>query len=363
MKRALAVALAVVQVTLCLAAGAADDFSVGVAGLRRKWYAVPTGLDLKATYKGLTLVEGLDTILFAKAGGGYEDRLLFRDPSTGEPYADRNDTSQETQFGYVWADFQWELAFIQGILPKEGGGNLLEAFAYYRGRFDTMLEGAGTTPAFPDWDGLFYTGFMGGLSWNGLGQDRHGVKSGIYAEASAEWGPGFLNADLADFWRISAEVSGALPLFDLPGERNVLSAYLADFVAADYADGTAIPAYVNQSFGGRDLRDSLGTCVRGYAFTAYDTKLKAVNNLELRLNGPAFGSDRLYPVAYAFLDSGYYQGYSGAIAAADDSGCLASVGGGFALNILDIAQLGIAVAWPLAEKTSFWWSAKLFLHF
>jgi len=357
MRRSLALALALAQSLFCLAAATADGVDFGLAGVRRKWYVVPTGIDVAASYRLPPLFDGRDTLLCAKAGGGYEDRRLFRDPASREPLDPEAD-----EIEYIWADFQWDLAFVQGLAPKASGGNLLEAFAYYRGRFDRILEGADRTPGFEDWDGLFYTGVMAGLSWNALDHDGHGVRSGLYAEASFEWGPGFLN-ELADFWRADAKLSTALPLFDLPGERNVLSGYLADFIQADYADGSRIPAYVNQTFGGRELRDSLGASVRGYAQSSYDTKLKLVHNLELRVNGPAVWSAKLYPVAYFFLDSGYYAGYSGASDASDDSGFLASVGCGLAGNFLDIAQVGLAIARPLLEKSSLWWDLRLFLHF
>ena len=359
MKKASASILALALAAFATASAAAEGFSYGVAGLRRNWFAVPTGLDMYAAYEEQWLGDGLATELWAKAGGGYEARNLFRDKVTGDPLSpsDAADTN-----AYTWANFQWELGVIQGIVQGGYKADLLEAFAFYRGRFDKTVDGAGTTPAFGDWDELFYTGFIGGLSWNGLFASSHGLKSGVYAEASFEVGPGALNA-YADYWRASAKAIGALPLFGDGEDMAGFQGYLAEFVSADYADGDAVPAFVNQSFGGRDLRDSLGTCVRGYAGTAYDAKLKAVNNLEFRLLMPSFAKESLYPVAYAFFDAGYYAGYAGSSAHADDSGYLASVGGGIALDILRIAQLGVAVGQPLLEKSSFWWDIKLFLHF
>jgi hypothetical protein len=356
-----------------LALGAQDKgLSFGVDGLRIKWFAVPTGLDLTAAFKGLDLAQGPKTILFAKAGGGYEDNKIFRDDATGEPlplYSLQGGAMKRTpQVVKDWVNFQWELALIQGIIPAVDPAtkkdNLLEAFAYYRGRFDKVLSDK-TASVFPDRYDLVYTGFMGGLSLNALAVDGHGLKSGIYAEASLEGAPGALNPDKADYLRANAKLSCALPLFDMAGEKNLFSVYLADFASVDYAFGETIPLFVDQSFGGRDLRKSLGNCVRGLPETAFDSRLKAVNNLELRVNGPAFLAPTIMPIAYAFLDAGYYSGYSRAAAAAEDSGFLVSVGGGLALNLLDIAQVGVAVSpfQPVAEKSSFWFDIKLFLHF
>jgi hypothetical protein len=39
-------------------------------------------------------------------------------------------------FGFNKTNFQWEIAFLQGLSTREDGNNLLEAFAFYRGRYD-----------------------------------------------------------------------------------------------------------------------------------------------------------------------------------------------------------------------------------
>ena len=363
MKRSLAVALALAAL---VAPAFAGDFSIAPTGIRTRWWVVPTGVDLEAKYRLPSLLEGKASYLDLRAGGGWEDRSLFRDPITGEPLPNADPDGADTAVldDYTWLNFQWDLAFYQGLVPGGYKADLLEAFVMYRGRFDKTLAKAGETPAFDDWDELFYTGFMGGLCWNGLFKDRHGLREGLYAEGTFELAPGALNASLADFRRASAKAAYALPLFGEKDEMGGFQGYLIDFAAVDYAQGEAVPAYVNQSFGGRILRDSLGDCVRGYISRSYDAGLKAVNNLELRVNGPAFLKDSLYPIAFAFVDAGYYGGYAGAPAAyADDSGFLASAGGGIALSVLDLAQVSFVVAQPFAEKDSFWWAIKLFLHF
>ena len=205
---------------------------------------------------------------------------------------------------------------------------------------------------------------MGGLRWNGQFEDAHGLLDGLYAEAALELAPGALNADLASFWRASAKASYALPLFGEKDDMSGFQGYLVDFASVDYADGEAVPAFVNHSFGGLKLRNTLGDCVRGYLARSYDSRLKAVNNLEFRVNGPAFLKDKLYPLAFAFVDAGYYSGFAGAPAAdANSSGFLASAGAGLGLSVLDLVQICAVVAQPFVEKDSFWWAIKLFLHF
>lgn len=372
MKRILVAAIALA--TLCALGASADDFWWNPYGIRTKWWVVPTGVDLTATYSLPPISEGLKTLIFAKAGGGWEDRALFRDPDSGEPLA--VSTLGENVPAYTWINFQWDIALTQGLVPggfKAPGGyaaDLLEAFVFYRGRFDkTMsydggtLAGDGTVLAFADWDQELYTGFMAGLSWNGLEKDAHGAQSGLYAEAAFEYAPSALNAELADFWRASAKTIGALPVFGEKDDTAGFQGYLTDFASVDWAEGDKIPVYVNQSFGGRILRDSLGTCVRGYPLTAYDTKFKAVNNLEFRVNMPSFVKKLFYPIAFAFVDAGYFADYDGATAAASWNGCLASAGAGLAISAFDLAQVSVVVAQPFAQTSDFWWAIKLFLHF
>jgi hypothetical protein len=78
---------------------------------------------------------------------------------------------------------------------------------------------------------------------------------------------------------------------------------------------------------------------------------------------PAFAQRLVYPVAYTFFDAGYYADYAGTTSHAGDSGYLASVGGGIAFDFMRLAQVGVAIAQPLVERSSFWWDLKLFLHY
>jgi len=359
------IALTTLALGLFLSTAAAGDFSFAPTGIRTRWAAVPTGLDLELGYVLPPILDGEATYLDAKLGGGWEDRSLFRDKVSGAPLPLVDSGGKDTKaFDYTWVDFQWDIALFQGLVPGGFKADLLEAFLAYRGRFENTLEGAGTTPAFGDWDRLFYTGFMAGLRWNGQFEDAHGLLDGLYAEAALELAPGALNADLASFWRASAKASYALPLFGVEAQMSGFQGYLVDFASIDYAGGEAIPAYVNQSFGGLDLRNTLGDCVRGYLARSYDSQFKAVNNLEFRVNGPAFLKDKLYPIAFAFVDAGYYRGFSGAPSSyAQESGILASAGAGLGLSVLDLVQLSAVVAQPFTEKDSFWWAIRLFLHF
>ena len=62
---------------------------------------------------------------------------------------------------------------------------------------------------------------------------------------------------------------------------------MGDFVSIDFAGGSSIPIYVQESTGGLYPRTSLDDWVRGFETGSYGTTFKAVNNFDIRLQGPA----------------------------------------------------------------------------
>lgn len=342
-----------------------SDFKVAFEGLRMFNGFIPSGLDLSLTYTGMSMSDLAGTSLFLKAGGGYENTALLRDPATGDPW-----TGDAAGNKYDMLNFQWELAFIQGLARRGDGDNSLEVFAFYRGRFDSYKNELSDS-VFADIRGLLGTSFMAGLSYDTRELDRHRSKKGIYAEASAEWGPGFVNAN-SDFWRVSGQLRGFLPVFDIATDGgNLFNVYLAGFAGADYAAGASVPIYVQQSFGGRDLRDSLGNSVRGYGNYKFDSAFKSVANAELRLIGPAIVLYNIVPCLYGFADAGYYSGFAESANRADASGFLVSTGGGVALDLFSFVQLGVMAGVRLVDDSigyryspeNFFWGIKIFLHF
>jgi hypothetical protein len=351
-------------VVMVLAAGlmpaaADEDLAIGFAGPRFLNGFIPSGADFTVDYTGLDLGAPADTRLFLKLGGGYEDKLLLRDPATGDPLSL---VGAGEAIGYDSPNFQWEAAFIQGFSSRPDGDNALELYLFYRGRYDIYDKDLDDS-VFADAKGLFGTSFLVGASYDTVTRDRHRLKKGVHAEAGAEWGPGFVNAD-SDFWRISGKVIGFLPVLDLPTDgKNLLNMYLAALVSADLAGGESVPIYVNQSFGGRDLRDSLGNCVRGYEKASYDSLFKAVGNVELRMVGPALGLESILPYVYGFFDAGYYNGFHGSANYADETGLIMSTGGGFALGLFDFAQLGFVGGYKLVEDSLYGLDEPVFVSF
>lgn len=357
-------AAAVIAVACAIPTFAQDqDFVFRFEGPRRYNSFIPSGADLSLTYSGFSLSPQADTLLYLLAGAGYESGSLPRDPITGDPWSSSAEGNT-----YDALDIQWAMAFIQGLSRRDDGGNLVEVFAYYRGRYDVYKNDL-VDSVFADVRGIFDNSLMGGASYDSRTIGAHRSKQGLYAEATAEWGPGFVNGD-TDFWRVSSQLRGFLPVYDIPNAGgNLFNAYLAGFAGIDYADGSSVPVYVSQSFGGRTLRGSLGDCVRGYGWNKFDTAFKSVANVELRLLGPTIGVDFVVPLLYAFADAGWYSGFAESTNHASESGFLASCGGGAALDVADAIQLGVYGGLRLLDDTvyypadAFFWSIMLFAHF
>lgn len=336
------------------------DFQV--EGLRVFWFGfVPTGLDVSITWELAPLLEGRESLLFLKFGGGYEEGILYR-------YADGTPITstagiQEERLLRRRPNGQLELGPIQGLRWSEAlNRNLLESFLLYRGRYAYYYDAYQVTPylfqssEFTDSAGLFGNSLLAGLSYDSSVRNGHRVPRGIYAEGSAEWGPRWLGNSLygtSDFYRFNLQARGYLPVFDLAPDRrlNLLAAYLGAMAAVDYSGGAEVPIYVMQSFGGRELRDGLAGSVRGFEARAYDTQFKGVINLEARLNGPAWGHPAFMPIAFLFLDAGAYAGgYSNlpeGSSFAREAGFLASLGTGAAIDVFGLARISATLGFPL----------------
>ncbi len=324
------------------------------------------GADLGVGYRGWALLPGVETTIWAYLGGGYESEHFYRDSngallSPGEIDSDGPLADAEPAFNRIEA--AWRMGIEQGFAwnPRTGR-NLLAGFFFYRGRYDVNEASSGallTRPPLaelPDRDRALLNSLQLGAGYDDLLFDKaHKTKSGISAEVSAEWGPGFLFNAVegdADFLRFNATFRWFLPLYDIAPERpsNLLSIYLGEYFSVDYAlalNGTRVPLYVRQSFGGRDQIVGLGDAVRGVDKGGYDTNLKAVNNLELRVNLPAIFHPDLVPGIVAFLDAGAYDQVGEPGIGSPKAGFVASTGAGVYVDVLDRGSLAAYVEYRL----------------
>ena len=151
------------------------------------------GLDLGVGYRGWSLIEGMDTTLWVYGGGAWEKMTYYRVAETmmrGE-YTGGGDPE------FYRADGNWQLGIEQGLLWNDRiSANRLEAQLFYRGRYNDNLTEAGDLilgSGLPDAEGILLNTFFLGLAYNDVLFDKnHKMKSGISAEVSAEYGPGFL---------------------------------------------------------------------------------------------------------------------------------------------------------------------------
>jgi len=361
----------------CWAVGDEDPFAFDI-GLRL------FGADIGIGYRGLALLPNADTTIWAYVGGGYETEHYYRDPS-GDFLAPGS-LAPGGVFDGLNAAFQriegaWRLGVDQGFAWNDRTKtNLVEAFLFYRGRYDINQIQPGLVlynASILDKDGILLNTLQAGLGYNDLlFNKKNKTQSGFAAEASAEWGPAFFFNTLignSDFIRFNATFRAFLPLYDAApsGSANLLSIYAGEFAAIDYAIGIgqAVPLYIRQSFGGRIQTTGLGGDVRGVDNGGYDANLKAVNNLELRVNLPSICWPDLVPGVVVFFDAGYYD-QVGEIGTPTPtpSGIVASTGAGIYIDLLDLASIAAYVEYRLdsinADGQHLWpFNVEFGMHF
>jgi hypothetical protein len=296
-----------------------------------RWDVRLWGADAALGYRGWRLVEGLDTVFWLSAGGGYQSANYY-------PLADDDTWPGEVSFRMLSAD--WRLGVSQGILyfPPEGH-NLLEAVFLYRGKLQEYLESPAMLAGLADCDGLLQNSLLLALVFDSVLYDRDRVtRDGLYGVLSAELVPGFLlNGVLGDsrYTRLTAMIQGFRTLHS----SDAASIYLADRLIYDHLLGEEafIPFSARAAFGGltkvpisSNPFRGLGGALRGVAGGRFDGFVKAANNLDLRVHFPAwtlFG--RLTPGLVAYLDAGIYDRAAGRLSF---DPVYAAVGGGVLLN-------------------------------
>jgi hypothetical protein len=318
------------------------------------------GVDLGVGYRGLSLIPGEQTTFWIYAGGGYEVGHYYRDQydallspgqigSGGGPLA-----KADPAFNRIEA--AWRLGIEQGFIwnPRTST-NLFEAFFFYRGRYDVNLPAGGallTDPSLtllPDRDTSLLNTLQLGLGYDDTLTNTHYTRNGTSSELTAEWGPPWFFNTIqgdSDFVRFNATVTSFIPLFDAAPESraNVFSVYLGEYLSVDYAiglNGTPVPLFVRQTFGGRTQNTGLGEQVRGVDKGGYDTNLKAVNNLEVRANLLAIPLPGLVaghvpviiPGVLAYFDCGFYDQVGEPVISSPSPGLVAATGAGVYVEV------------------------------
>src|SRR5208337_2835481 len=220
------------------------------------------GADAGIGYRGIRLLPNVDTTIWAYLGGGYEWMTYYRDHS-GALVAPRElapgGLLAEEDPGFKRIEGAWRLGIDQGLAWNERTStNLVEAFAFYRGRLDFNEIKQGELlydSTIPDRTGILLNSVIAGLAYDDVLFDRHHkTYSGTSAEMSAEWGPRFFLNTLkgdSDFVRFNGTFRWFLPLYDQKPDEpvNFFSVYLGDRFAVDYALAlsSSVPLYIRQT--------------------------------------------------------------------------------------------------------------------
>ena len=293
---------------------------------------LPTLTAVGVGYNGLELIEGNLTQIQATIGGGYTQRVLFQDPVTGKPLI-------ADQMIYDDIQIRWNFKVLQGFgdSPVEGL-DLVTAYIGYEGRYEmgvnsmvlgqermrgyanaaTKDQGATAIPSLDAWFGgskagnsiypdladdykAFMTNFYLGARLN-LMDDRMVSNEGFLAELKVQFAPGFVN-EKASYYSITLNAVAGTTLFEISDKKglNLFSVVLIDRANLNWTDGSKVPVYASRPV-------SLGRKVRGFDTDSYDTNFTAVNNLDIRLAGPEFLIDGIFPRLNIFFDMGYHAG-------------------------------------------------------
>lgn len=294
---------------------------------------LPTLTAIGVGYNGLDLVEGDLTQVQFTVGGGYTQRVLFQDPTNGEPLI-------FNQLIYDDIQLRWNLKFLQGFGDSwVEGKDLVTAYIGYEGRYEkavdsmktgeSRLRGYATTDpkttgpteitSMNDWFGSFgttnvgntiypdlnkadYTSFINnfyiGAKLN-LMDDQMVSNEGMTAEVKLQgaWGK------QAKYYTATVNLVAGTTLLEIANKKgmNLFSVVLIGRANATYTDGPAVPIYASRPV-------SLGRKVRGIDTNSYNTNFSAVANIDLRLAGPEFLMDGVFPRLNLFLDFGYHAG-------------------------------------------------------
>ncbi len=270
------------------------------------------GLDLAYSRQGAPLFSGVDTHYFFSFGGGYQTFGFYRnaDQTTYTPPEEGKNLAL-----YRNANLTWSGGLRQGLIyDLVRRRNLVDLVLAYNGRYDYNFkeENQGTllfASDLPDREGGWQNSLLAGLIYDGVDVNRERcLKHGVYAEVSVETAPSFLGNQStgADYTRLNGTAMGFLTLL----EGREVSIYLADRVMYDYLTGDSIPVRARTTFGGYSkypgATRGLGGGFRGVQEDRFDGYIKALNNLELRINFPRWSEYGIVPEVIVYFDAGLY---------------------------------------------------------
>lgn len=318
---------------------------------------LPTYIMLGAGYED-EFLEGNTTEIDLLVGGGYVQRKVFQNPETGEVPENEDEIRAWRESGkfltYDVIQTDYQIRTYQGFLDDLLTLRFDIAMKYEinrdsfksgkNGSVSSFLGSNYSGKIYPDLAGdahAFTTAFNLRLTLNMM-EDTLFENDGIEVYAEAKWAPYFLYHGItdgfADYYSLTLNAVFAKTLWSVETDVNKwVSFVLIDRFNVNWTSGKHVPISAQGPV-------SLGRKVRGYSTYSYNSEFTLVNNLDLRVAGPALGIASIMPRINIFLDLGYGSGdYFNTDLSA--SNFLGSVGAQFTLSFFDMIDLGYQIAY------------------
>lgn len=274
------------------------------------------------------------------AGVGYTQRKIWQNPVTGVILTD-------DPLVYDVLGFDWALSLSHDFGPFSGS---LGYMGSYEQSFDSMIAGStrqnGSTTYTVDPISTWFTSLGTTAKASPYYGDLSGLGTTFFAKLGFGLGPFTFATELVLglwYYRIEANATFSKPLIAFQGskELNLYEIQLVDNFSVDYAGGSFVPFSVQGV-------SSLGSKVRGYNSWTYTTAFNAVNNLDLRFNGPEVFWKGIFPRMIAFFDIGFGVGdyYNTSIAAGPTF--LSSIGFQLSSSLTSHADIGYQIAYLMS---------------
>lgn len=314
------------------------------------------GVNNAIGYKGFSMLEDRDTMLWLIAGARGTNLSYFRDENDEDldiHISDYDDVS-------FWsAHLNWGVGISQGLIddPRKKT-DLLYFSIFYKGVREWYYEDRDIffKSDLADREGLLQNSVVFELAVDSVLVDREsGMRRGFFTNATFEYAPNqFFNSYLgdADFRKYYAQFKFFVPLHEFNKESHFSCLYFGNSTMADYVTGSEIPIYARHHIGSLTVYGGLGGLIRGYESYRFDSGLKLANRSEFRLllkkipiNSLFKGKAYLRFSAISFFDMGYYGFLDGA-----DDGFLCSAGVGGLVTFMDILSISGYLACPMTQE-------------
>ena len=295
------------------------------------------------------LVENNTSELQILLGGGYNQRRVFQNPDTGNPYEPGKYITYDAIQGDLF--LRYDQGFLDDLLIFRVG--LETQYEMNRDSFVSSKNAPLKDQLGNDFNPVRYPDLNGNAQFLGSAltlrltyddmEDTLFTNDGILAYVEAKLAPYFLNSWLdgtANYYSLTANAVFAKTLYNYSTENtDWFSIVLIDRVNVNWTDGS-VPVNAQGPV-------SLGRKMRGYNTYSYNTQFSAVNNFDIRFAGPGIFHDSIRPRINLFFDMGLGAGnyFNTDIKPENGVNFLCSTGAQITVSFFDFIDLGYEVAY------------------